>query len=176
MSVSIYGVTGKSVKAVLLGEKVDVRLGRFVCMDNGFFESDKKKRFIRKAESNYMRSRPAKYFVDDVQGDASGISGSVVYEIPEGYSGVHRDYEIENFKEIGTLLSEDLGNGKIAYRIETDLNTVEQLRREQEFQQMEAGLMFKGKHGNDVESYKEALKAKDEGSPTGMFTRQHGIY
>lgn len=175
MSVTIYGITGKSVKATLHGEAVDLRLGRFVCMDNGFFEIDKAQGLINKARSNFMRSRPATYFVDDVQGNATDLAGSVVYRVPENYQGTHKDYELEKYEIVGTLLTDYSNDGKLLYKIETDPNTVEQLRREREFQRMKAGLTHIGSYGNDVEAYKQALKERDAESATGMAARGHGL-
>lgn len=176
MSVSIYGVTGKSIKATLQGEKVELRLARFVSMNNAFFSEGKELSLVRKAESNYKRARPATYFVDDVQGDGTELEGSVVFKVPEGYRGTHKDFETEKFEVVGTLLSKDSGGKHPLYRIETDLNTVEQIRREREFERMEAGMMFIGSFGNDTKAYSTFLKEKDAEAPTGMFSRGHGLY
>lgn len=176
MSTTIFGLTAKSIKAELNGDLAEVRLARFVCMDNGFFETKKRETLINKAKASFAKSRPAEYLVDDSSNlDPPFVGGHVVFRVPENYGGVHSCYESEKFEIVGTMIQHRAGDGKYRYVIETDVREVEKLRREKEFQGMKAGRTFIGLFGTDVDAYKKTLAVRDQENPSGMATRGHGI-
>lgn len=177
MSSCTYGVTAKSITAELNGSPTKVRLAKFVCMNNGFFETKKRDTYVNRAMRGYEKAGPAEYFVDDVAEEAPPIlSGRVVYRVPEGYRGVHADYEADKFERVGTILQYKTDSGKDRFVIETDLVEVEKLRREREFEKMKEGRLSIGTFGNDVDAYKQSLAERDQESPSGMATRGHGIH
>lgn len=177
MSSCTYGVTAKSITAELNGSPVKVRLARFVCMNNGFFEASNRDASINRAMGRYEKAGPAEYFVDDVAEEAPhALSGRVMYRVLDGYRGVHADYELDNFERVGTLLQVITESDKVRYVVETNLVKVEKVRREREFQGMKEGKTSIGRFGYDVQAYQQSLVERDQQSPSGMATRGHGIY
>lgn len=95
--------------------------------------------------------------------------GAAVVKLPEDFKGVTTELMDDELEVVGTLLSNE--EGKLY--VETDLEVVERLRRSIEKMKMDAKTQYIGEFGCDSEAYIASLEAKD--SPSGMYTRGHGI-
>lgn len=178
MSSTTSAITSASVKATLNGEKVDIRRARFLCMTYNAFDGGDSRKKLDRAESNYAKTEPAKYFVEEGKVESPPtLNGCVVFQVPENYVGHHSDYDREDprFKIVGTLMKLEEKEQGVMWKIETDPEIVEQIRRAQEVAKMNAGKMFIGTHGTDSESYLASLAMKDQQSESGMATRGHGL-
>lgn len=178
MSSTISRITAKALKADLNGQSVEVRLAAFLCMNSGFFENSERDKAISRGERQYAQSRPANFFIEAGIAPVKinrELEGRVVFRMPNGYLGSHSDYYRDEFEIVGTLVVDEMGSSKFGFRIETDAQAVEQMRREREFEQMSEGTCFIGGFGNDVDAYKASLEERDYESTSGMATRGHGF-
>ncbi len=95
--------------------------------------------------------------------------GARVVKIPSDHTGVSDEIDDQKLEPVGTLLKK----GKRWY-VETDLNTIEIMRREQEVQKMKEGRLSIGEFGHDYAAYAKELSQQDMKAGK-MITRGHGI-
>lgn len=93
-----------------------------------------------------------------------------VVRFPEGFSGVSTEYEDDTFEAVGTLIKEGA-----RWVVETDLEKIERLRREDEVAKMKKGSLSISEFGNDHEAYMRSLLDADQ-KAGAMVTRGHGGY
>lgn len=168
MSNSIYGIIKKSLKPTLNGEKVEVRVATFITMSKSVWEDDWELQ-VERRDRRYAKTTPAKYFIDEVD-DVADQTGNVVYIVPDGYTGHHDEYDVDDMVQLGTLLKKGA-----RYYIETDLIVIEGMRREDEVRRMKENRMSVGEYGTDHVAYMNHLKDIDTQSETGHYTRRHGL-
>jgi hypothetical protein len=180
MSNTIYGYTSRKIKASLNGEMKNIALSTFVCMANDLCASDYSNNALRKPSqarcnrrvSSYRKKvSPPELFVELIN-EKKGLDNliySTVTILPENFEGIYDEYQQDKFERVGTLMRD----GRKWY-IETDLEKIELLRREIEFQKMKDGFLSIGCFGNDFNKYKAHLAEKDLANRS-MVTRGHGI-
>jgi hypothetical protein len=178
MSSTTRAITSASVKALLNGEKVEVRRSRFLCMTFDTFSLGDNNKRLGRAKRNYAKAKPATYFVEEVNVESPPkLHGMVVFTVPEDYIGYHVDYDLEKpkYQAVGTLMKMDTKDRGVVWKIETDLEEIERERRKGEVAKMRQGRMSIGQHGKDADSYMDSLVKRDLASETGMATRGHGL-
>lgn len=164
-----HGMTAKKVVAQLDGERVEVRLIRYLDRDTQY----PMETLADQARDRYARGEKATFAVIAFDEARESLHGKVVLRLPENYDGTHETYDAEEWEVVGTLLYRP--NKRPQFMVEPDERAVENLRREIEFTGMKAGRLSVGRFYNDVDAYKAHLEELDAADKSGMRTRKHGF-
>ena len=136
----------------------------------------------RRANAYLNSKNKTRYFVwtfkKKTKDKTHELHGHVVYIAPnEDFDGTFNEYHIEHFKVLGTILMDAKGE----LYIETDLETIEVMRREKEFAKMDNGHMSISyqEDGKFItiktsDKYKEYLE-KNDNEKGSMICRGHGL-
>lgn len=190
MSNTVSGIINSSkFTANLNGTSISISQATFICMyndleGNSWGGSSKKANAALNRRANaYINSKDkTKYFVwtfnKKTKQQLHELNGHVVYIVPNNdFDGTFDEYRINNFKVLGTILLDE--KGKIY--IETDLKTIEIMRREKEFAKMDNGYMSISyqEDGEFItiktsDKYKEYLE-KNDNEKGSMICRGHGL-
>lgn len=169
MGVIQHGMTAKKVLAQLEGERVEVRLIRYLDQDTRYpIET-----LADQARARYASGEKATFAVIAFDDARESLHGKVVFRLPESYDGTHETYDADEWEVVGTLLYRP--NKRPQFLVETDERAVETLRRELEFNGMKEGRLSIGRFYNDVAAYKAHLEELDSQDKSGMRTRKHGF-
>lgn len=186
MSNTISGIlNSKKFNLKLNNETLVVGVSTFICMANDFHSGsswggnmNKVRSMVERRSNSFIRTEnKVKYFIwgsKDIKKD--DIIGYPVYKCPEGFDGIHDEYDLDGkYEVIGTILKEE--NGK-SY-IETDLEVIEKFRRNKEYQKMENGKLTIYFSDNSADNknplkYQEYLEQKDKAA-NAMICRGHGV-
>ena len=174
MSNVYRGITSKKFIAMLYEEKVSVSISTVVCMVNDLDYRHSEEQFYKVATRRYSsrqsgferRKDNPRYFIEEF---SSGQLGCQVYEIPLHCNGVYDEYTLESYTVIGTLLKD----GKTWF-IETNLENIERIRRNQEVANMKAGRLSFFEYGDNYERYIKSLEKLDDEQGL-MYVRGHGL-
>jgi hypothetical protein len=179
MSNSISYVAKTTFNALFNGEKVAINNQAFLVNANSFGTLSHDDKIRERAEKRVENKKEkVSEYIADVKfiigtGDKEHREFSPVYKndinLIEMLNGVFDEYEESELERAGTLLKVD---GK--WVIESDLEVVEQIRRNREFKSMDKGNQSIGGITSS-EKYKEYL-AKVDAELGSMRTRGHGIH
>ncbi len=148
-SVSRFDTT-KPTKVELNGQEITVYHQLFVSnKDNDLL--------VKHTQNCYKKSgQHVKYGIGVWVEKAIDKLGASVFKLPENFKGTISEYDEGELEIIGTLMKK--GN---KWYVETNLETVELIKRDIAFYMMESKTLRIGRFGNDVEAYKAHLAKLD---------------
>jgi hypothetical protein len=181
MSNTINGIfNSRHITAKLLDQNVRIGLSKFICMSNDCIawdsSSSRASAKVSRCVTMFERAKEKPlYFITckDIKSLNDNV-GRRVYNMPENFSGVHDEYDVENMTVAGTLCK----NGR-KWVLETNLETVELMRRETEYEKMNSNNppTYFGETPEEKRNaftYRSHLFKKDQENGS-MITRGHGI-
>lgn len=186
MTTSVLKVNKKNFVAHLGKSKLNIYHLGFLCYQNTLqglqswdsFSQKKAESKIEEAKLNFnSKGDKPQYFVD-LPSDAKleDKNRSVVYKAKDTFSGVTDDNNFEGLEPFGVILCD----GRRCF-VETDLERIEQIRRNEEIEGMKKGLVHigfdcvvDGDCDGNAERYKSYLSKRD--SEKGfMVTRGYNL-
>lgn len=172
MSNLLSHMSAKTIQATLHGKKVVIQVAKTFGLANYATNSQ-----IERLEAKFQRK--SDYFIDCDASSFDEYLAQKVYKMPQDYLGHHDEHDLKNMQVIGVIFGKKRG-----LRVETDLEVVETVRRENVARGMLDGAIYWGAKldanlnpigepiGRDVKKYRDYLANLDKENHGVMKT--HG--